>query len=302
MDNETIQFAPPRRRGLILHIGLLLVSLGVGSVLFLLATRQQAGVVFMLYLLAALLILAPAPILGYRAYALIGAGYALQRDGLRIRWGLRAEDIPLPGVEWVREARDLGYRLPLPPFALPGAILGSRQTADLGKVEFVASDADNLLLVATTTRVYAISPVDAAGFMRNFQYSMELGSITPLSSLSVKPAAFIGQTLQSRLVRWLLLVGAGLNVALFILISIVIASRASISLGFDINGLPVEPGPSARLLLLSVLSVLVYIADLLAGLFFFRHPRQRAVAYLLWISAVITIIILAAAAVVLVSL
>lgn len=87
MDNETIQFAPPRRRGLILHIGLLLVSLGVGSVLFLLATRQQAGVVFMLYLLAALLILAPAPILGYRAYALIGAGYALQRDGLRIRWG-----------------------------------------------------------------------------------------------------------------------------------------------------------------------------------------------------------------------
>ncbi len=298
---ESTQFSPPRRRGLIIHIGLLLISLGVGAVFFLMATQQQAGVAFMLYLLAALLLLAPAPLLAYRAYALLGAGYALQRDGLRIRWGLRAEDIPLPQVEWVRAASDLGYALPLPPLALPGAILGTRQTADLGLIEFMASDLDTLMLVATPQKVYAVSPTDMQGFSRAFQYSMEMGSITPMPVLSVKPVAFLSGVWQSRFARWLLLSGVLVNLGLFILVSLAIAGRATVSLGFDLNGAPVEAGASARLLLLPVLSVLIYVADLIAGLFFYRHPHERPVALMLWLSAAVTAVVLVIAAIVLLS-
>lgn len=302
MDKDLTQYTPPRRRGLIIHIGLVLILLGVGAVFFLLATQQQAGIEFMLYLLIALALLVPVPLLAYRAYALLRAGYDLHRDGLRIRWGLRAEDIPLPKVEWVRSVHDLGYSLPLPPLAMPGAILGSRNSAELGPVEFMASDLDTMLLVATSEKVYAISPAMPEQFTRAFQRSMELGSITPMPALSVKPAAFLSGVWQARFTRWLILAGVVLNLVLFILVSVSIAGRQSISLGFDLHGRPVEPGASARLLLLPVLSVIIFLADLIAGLFFYRHEGQRPAAFMLWLSGSITTVMLIVAVFVILSI
>ena len=68
-----------------------------------------------------------------------------------------------------------------------------------------------------------------------------------------------------------LLAGVLVNLGLFILVSLAIAGRPTVSLGFDLNGAPVEAGASARLLLLPVLSVLIYVADLIAG----RHDQHR---------------------------
>jgi len=59
------------------------------------------------------------------AALLIGTQAYWLAHGLRLRWGLRAEDIPLPEIEWIRPASDLGFHLPKPFLSMPGALLGA---------------------------------------------------------------------------------------------------------------------------------------------------------------------------------
>lgn len=283
-----VTFLPPRRRALFLH-ALAAVGFLTGSVIsFVIALQQQGTGVFVVLLLISLALFIPLPVVSYRAYALYSASYSLERDGLRIRWGLRAEDIPLPEIEWVRPASDLGFRLPLPPLAFPGAIIGLRQVEELGEVEFLASDTHHMLLLATPKKVYAISPEDTRGFVRTFQNAIEMGSITPLTAYSAEPAAFARRVWDDRPARAFLIAGLVLTVALLVLIGLTIPGRATVSLGFDAQGLPLEPVPAQQLLLLAVLGIFAFIANLSVGLFFYRRSADRPVAFILWISSAFT--------------
>ena len=58
-------------------------------------------------------------------------------------------------------------------------------------------------------------------------------------------------------------------------------------MGFDLNGKPRDLVPSVRLMLLPVLSSMIYLVDLLLGLFFFREEENRLLAYLLWAGGVL---------------
>ena len=169
MDSTKVGHFPPAKQvGLILH-GILIVALagacvwGLGNL-----TNAQVGPAFVSNLLIGILAFAPIPFLGYRAYALFKADYYIDRDSLAILWGLRLEDIPLTDIEWVRPASDLTHPLSLPRLRLPGAVLGTRRHPDLGAVEFIAASARNLILVATSKHVFAISPRDAASLVRTF--------------------------------------------------------------------------------------------------------------------------------------
>lgn len=285
-------FAPARRTGLILHIlSALLLGGGSGLAVFF-ATQQRVGVNFVLMILAAVVLFLPLPLVLYRGYALLTARYSVDRDGLKLRWGLRAEDIPLPEIEWLRPASDLAYDLPVPRLSWPGALLGVIQTRDLGPVEYLASNRRGLLLVATPQRVFAISPADTAGFARAFRSATEMGSLAPIQSFSAKPVAFLLRVWGDRTARVLVLAGFILAAALFVLVSLTIPARASVSLGFNAAGQPLEPGPPAALLLLPVLAIFAFVADLVGGLFFYRREDQRPVAYLLWAGSVITPVML----------
>ncbi len=288
----TSTFYPPRRRGLIIH-GLAALLMGIGGgIAFWLALQGEVGARFILLLMASILLLAPLPLVLYRAYALWQANYHMDRDGLRLRWGLRAEDIPLPEVEWIRPAAEMGFRLPLPFWRAPGAILGARNIEGLGPVEFMASEVKPLLLIATPRRVYAISPADREGFEHAFYRIIELGSLTPLSPFSARPVAFAQRIWQDRLARMLIITGFGLGGLLFLASAWVMATQASISLGFAANLQPFEPGPPERLLLLPVMGSLAYLLDLTAGVFFYRRAEQRPVAYLVWVGCVLTPLLL----------
>ncbi len=285
-------FAPARRTGLILHIlAALLLGSGSGLAVFF-ATQQRVGANFVLMILAAVVLFLPLPLVLYRGYALLTARYSVDRDGLKLRWGLRAEDIPLPEIEWLRPASDLAYELPVPRLSWPGALLGVIQTRDLGPVEYLASARRGLLLVATPQRVFAISPADTTGFARAFRSATEMGSLAPIQSFSAKPVAFLLRVWGDRAARSLVLAGFALAAALFVLVSLTIPTRASVSLGFDAAGQPLESGPPAALLLLPVLAIFAFVADLVGGLFFYRREDQRPVAYLLWAGSVITPVML----------
>jgi hypothetical protein len=213
---------------------------------------------------------------------LLRARYLVERDGLRLRWGLRAEDIPIQQVEWIRMATDLPYVLPLPLLRWPGALLGHVRVRELGQVEFLASEVDGLLLVATPLKVYAISPSDPAAFLRAFRGTIEMGSIDPLQSMSVRPAAYIQSVWQDKLARWTVGLGVGVALILFVTVSLAIPGRSGVSLGYSPDGSPLPPVPAEQMLLLAVLGAFAVAADLIGGLFFYRMEDGRPVAYLLW--------------------
>src|SRR5574341_627761 len=119
-------FPPPKRNGLLLHSILLVILISVSGWGFLNFSRADVGPPFVLYLLVGLAAFAPIPLLGYRAYALWRAYYVLDRDRLKLHWGLRDENIPLTDIEWVRPVHDLTHPLRLPAMPIPGAVLGLR--------------------------------------------------------------------------------------------------------------------------------------------------------------------------------
>jgi hypothetical protein len=281
MENQTI-FPPARRYGLIFHAAAGAIFLGAAVLVFLLVFQRETGQVFIFGVLLSVVLASPLPLLIYRGYALTQASYLLDRDGLRIRWGLRAEDIPLPHIEWVRPADELGFRLPLPFLQWPGAVTGKRTVEGLGPVEFIASDVRRLLLVATPEKIYAISPADERNFVRAYRHIIELGSLTPIPSRSILPAVFLQRVWLDRLARAMIITGLGLTVLLAAAVILLIPAHPTIFLGYNAAGQPLEPVSPERLLLLPFLGVVEYVLDLLVGLFFYRLNDQRLVAYIIW--------------------
>jgi PH (Pleckstrin Homology) domain-containing protein len=284
-DLKTGHFPPAKQFGLILHLAIIILLAGTATWGFINLTNAQVGPMFVSHLLIGLLAFAPIPFLGYRAYALFKADYYIDRDSLAILWGLRVEDIPLTDIEWVRPASDLTNPLSLPRLRLPGALLGIRRHPDLGAVEFIASSARNLILIATSKHVFAISPRDAAALVRTFARATELGSLTPTDAKSIYPSFVITQAWESPIARFLWLTGLLLNLGLVGWVGFLIPSLSQVPFGFDTLGVPTETVPSVRLILLPLISTLLFITGLLAGLYLYRWDRERPLAFIIWLSS-----------------
>lgn len=293
---ETFTFLPNRSRGITLHVIIILLLMGGCGVLVWQAFQQSGGILLVLDLLGAVVLLGLLPFVGYRGYALINGFYSLKRDGLRIRWGLRAEDIPLSEVTWVRPATDLEVPLKMPAFSITGALLGYVDHPDLGQLEFIASDAKDLVIVATVDHYFVLSPERKDEFLQRFQRALEMGTLTPMEAYSAIPAAFLRQVVLDKYGRALIPAGFGLTLSLLVIVGLSISQHATVSLGYDPNGALLTPVAANRLLLLPVLGVLLYIAGTVAGVYFYRRPESRPVAWLLWTGSLITpaILILAA--------
>jgi len=273
-------FPPPKRRGLIIHGGIMLVLAMISFTGFYYLSTAEVGPDFVLWLLVALLGFAPIPFFGYRAYSLFRAGYVLDRDSLALTWGLRVEDIPLNDIEWIRHVNDLTHPLKMPGFSLPGGILGVRRYPDLGVVEYLASDSKKILLVATAKRIFAISPNNSSAFTQTFARATELGSLTPAEPKSVYPSFVVAQAWEITAVRFLWLSGLFLNVGLFVWVSIVIPMMSRITLGPLAGSVP-----STQLIILPVVSLLLFVAGWLAGLYFYRWEKERMLAFVVWASS-----------------
>lgn len=289
MDNTRVgHFPPAKQLGLLLHLVIILVLAGVSIWGFVNLSNAQVGPAFVIYLLIGILAFAPIPFLGYRAFALFKADYYIDRDSLAILWGLRLEDIPLTDIEWVRPASDLTHPLALPRFRLPGAVLGTRRHPDLGAVEFIASSARNLILIATSKHVFAISPRDAASLVRTFARATELGSLTPTEAKSVYPSFVITQAWERPIARLLWLAGLLLNLGLVAWVGFLIPALSQVAFGFDAFGAPTEAVPSARLILLPLISFFLFVTGFLAGLYLYRWDKERPLAFIIWISSTLT--------------
>lgn len=282
---KTGHFPPARRFGLLVHTLIIAVLAAVSIFGFANLPVSRVGPQFVLNLLLGLLATAPIPFFAYRAYALLRADYYIDRDSLAMLWGLRVEDIPLTDIEWVRPASDLSHPLLLPRLRLPGAILGTRRHPDLGLVEFIASSSRNMILIATSKRVFAISPQNAAGLVHTFARATEMGSLMPTEAKSVYPSFILTQAWENPTARFLWISGVLLNLGLIIWVGILIPSLSQIPFGFDPFGAPTETAASTQLILLPLVSALLFIIGLSSGLSFYRWDRQRPLAFIVWASS-----------------
>ena len=274
-------FPPAKRLGLLFHGFLVAALAGLSAWGFWRLSATPVGPAFVLYLLIGLIAFAPIPLLGYRAYALYRALYTIDRDSLELRWGLRDEIIPLADIEWVRPVDDLTNPLGVPPFPLPGAVLGLKRHADLGVVEFIASRVRGLLLVGTPKRVYAISPARPAEFLDTFARAVELGSLGEAHSKSLYPSFVFAHAWSSGLVRFLWLAALFLNLGLATWISLLIPSSPVFALGLRPDRSP-DAVPSVQLIILPLVSALLSLAGWIAGLFFYRWTKRQTIALVLW--------------------
>ncbi len=258
---------PERFTGVIFHVAAILLLLGASGWGIWQAAHSRIGPVFVVYLLPALASIGLVPILIYRLYSLLGAFYQLERDGMRLRWGLRIEDIPMDTIQWVSLVAELEDKPPMPWVRWPGAVLGTRRLPKGASIEYLASNTRDLILVSTQKHVYGISPQQPRAFLEKFERFMELGSIFPVQPRSVYPSFLLARIWRLRSARVLLLSGFLLNILLLLWVSFIVPNRPSIVLGFIPGSGPV---PAVRLLLLPVLSAVFYLFDSFLGLFFYR--------------------------------
>ena len=288
MNNpKTGHFPPAKRTGVTAHVVTIIALAAASAWGFWNLSNEEAGPSYVTYLLVALVAFAPIPILGYRAYALLRADYFIDRDSLAAIWGLRVEDIPLTDIEWVRPISDLTRPLSLPRFRMPGAVLGTRRHPDLGLVEFIASDSKNLILVATSKRIFAISPENPAAMVQTFARAIEMGSLSPAEPVSIYPSFIVTQAWERPFARFLWMSGLILNLGLVIWVGVLIPSLSQVPFGFDSLGAPDEIVPASQLILLPLISGFLYISGFIAGLYFYRREANRPLAFTVWMAGTI---------------
>jgi uncharacterized membrane protein len=286
--NEPVVFLPTKKTGLTIHIGLGILLIGGIVSLLWLTFMQTTGALTVLCLFGALLVLGLLIFIAYRAYALMHASYTIQRDGLSIRWGLRQEDIPFNELEWIRPIGELTEALRPPAFSMPGAYLGTVTHADLGTVEFIASDENSMVVIGSFNNIFVLSPEQPEKFMTAFNRTLEMGSISPIEAHSSQPAEFLRGVLSDPFARVSLFSSLILTLVLVVLTSLLIPFQSSVSMGLNASGGPMPVVSSSRLLLLPLLGSFVWISDVIAGLFLYRHTSQKPVSYSIWSAAMLT--------------
>jgi hypothetical protein len=295
MNDQANIFQPPRQIGLLFNIGVIVVLTLAAVWLFILAVNAPLGLPFLLYLLGALNLAVPLPVLAFRLYGLLRSHYDLERNGIRLQWGFRAEDIPITSVQWVHLAEDLITPLELPRIRWPGALVGEMTHPELGTVEFMASEAVGLVLIGTQNKTYVISPEAPQKFTRTFQNQLEMGSLAPFPAYSAYPRFLLLDIWRLPVARGFLIVSVVLSLALFIWVALLVPTLSTVSLGFSPTKESLPPVASSQLFLLPVVNLLLQVAGNLLAMYYYRQDQNHPLMYVLWISGTLMVILFLAA-------
>ena len=286
--SEWTRYQAPRIRGIAVQGVALIVILGAVGVMVTVASENLAALQSVLLLVASVLLSLIFPLLAYRFYALLQSEYAIGREGLVLRWGLRQIRLPHEVILDTISAEDMLEMPSLPRWRWPGSVMGKIKDDELGSIEYLASDIDKLVFIGTLDRVYAISPENPDEFLATLREASEQGSLKTGKIISVEASFVLSQAWAEKSVRTLLLAGALLALSLLVVVGIVLQGRESISLGFSALALPEKPVAAAQLYLLPALNIVIYMGNFLLGLVLYREGDEGVMAKLLWASSVFT--------------
>jgi len=136
--------------------------------------------------------------------------------------------------------------------------------------------------------VYAISPRDPDEFLSAYQSLIELGSLVERPGRSVQPDALLANFWGDLPARLLILAALAVSLGILVWVSLTIPMHTQLPFRFDASGAPDEYLPAERLMLLPFLNGIVFLADLLLGMFFYRRDEMRIAAYMVWSGRVVT--------------
>lgn len=283
-------FTPPRSLGL--AIGCLIFALATAGAAAGVAGLSDATVSpwIVLWVSLPLLGVPVALMAAYRVYGLITAGYSLDRDRLRVRWGLAQEEIPLSEITHLAPpTADLAGLRPTPGFWWPGCVVGRKPTDGRGEVEFFATRLEGgLVLVEAGERRLALSPSDPQAFEQAYIDAIRMGSLERVAGRSVRPDFFLGRLWSDGLARGLVIAGLILPVLQIGYLAVQAARLpVQVPFGFNTVGAPDPFVPPGRLLLLPMLGGLCWLIDLALGAWLYRRPGERPLAYGLWSTSVL---------------
>ncbi len=98
--------------GMIFHLISIAVFTLAGAAGLWYAEQASIPLAPVIVILPVLIIAAAIVMLAYRVYGLQTAQYTLEREGVHLRWGLRAVTIPIDRILWIHPADELSISLP----------------------------------------------------------------------------------------------------------------------------------------------------------------------------------------------
>jgi hypothetical protein len=275
---------PDRWYALLLIVGLLLLDLLLVRAV---ASRPVDGLSFLL----ALWVLGSLLVAGYLGYRTVGAftlEYWVDRDGVTLVWGPTRQIIPMAAIQRIqRGAISVGVDR-LWPWHWPYTERRRLWGADVGVVSSYATrPLTEQLILVTDGESYGISPSEPAKFLAAVQSRYALGIVRPKRPELQRPPLWTWRLWRDRVAQ-VLIVG-GLIGVLFMFG--ILAFRypsvpADVPLHFDVNGIPDRIAAKSGLFALPLIGMLVWLANLIAGIWLYRR-YQLGAAYLLWGGAVV---------------
>jgi hypothetical protein len=173
---------------------------------------------------------------------------------------------------------DLESPLPIPFLQWPGSVLGSRRIGK-GEVEYLAVRSRGLVVIATSKKLYAISPIDPEKFIKTFNRLAEKGAVNPILGQSLSPTFLFEDVWAHRPARSIILLGLFLSFTFL----------AWIFLFFSSESNPISSKYSqTQILLLPIFNTLFFLINLFFGLFFYRREESKPLAFILWGTSILT--------------
>jgi hypothetical protein len=279
-------YHPPRRLGLAVGLGALLILLGL-DLGFLLLLRSNPLSIAAFLSLALLLVSLPAlALVGYRTYALWRSRYVLSRNAIVVEWGGRRIVLPMRLLDEARAGSEVEGDLRPRGLDWPGNMLGTSTIAGLGDVEFLAAAGKaGLVLLRHAEAWLAISPAEPQAFLAALTVAREAGPEEAVEPESVIPGVQTWALLHDRLALALVTLGAASAVLLLGYLALIAPKLPpQIALHFDATRTADRYGPPAGLLILPVIAGLTWLVNSLGGAWLHRNSRERAAAYLLLVA------------------
>ena len=169
-------YQPARALGLMVGAVLVAWSLGIAALLVLGTLDQPFGLLTLGTALVTAACFGVAGVFAYWTYALATLSYALDRNGLVIRWGVTKQVIPLGAIERLVPGTAVGVPS-VRGVSWLGCHVGRAEIQRIGSVLFYSTHQtpEQVLYVMTTEHNYAISVADPAAFARQIQVRQDLG-------------------------------------------------------------------------------------------------------------------------------
>jgi hypothetical protein len=279
---------PARLTGTAIGAAIVALALLLSALLMAFASRWDISTAKFLAFGVAFLLLALAALFAYWTYACFTMSYALDEEGLSIRWGLVRQLIPLDRIERCVPGREV--RFPeIRGVNWWGHHVGRASAAGIGEVLFYSNHQSpwELTYVVTSSCSYAISPENSVRFTTELQRLQRAQE----AAAEEAPGQRAEHALMATYPFWLDRYGQGLaliavlaNVALFGFVFAAYPGLADhLNLAFPPLG-QTDIRPKREVLQIPATALALLAVSLAAGLAV--HRWERAASYLLLAGAI----------------